>query len=228
METLTKQAFDDMTTGAEVLSLDLNGEKVFRLPDGDIIKIFRTKRIITSTWIFPYSQRFKRNSVLLAELAIPSVEVKVVYRIETSGNQAVVYRELQGTSVRDCFLTDRSSPIGMGAKIGEFIAGLHSKGIYFRSLHLGNILLLQSGEFGLIDIADMQIRPWSLSVAKRARNFRHLLRYQNDADIFAQLDIAAIMEGYFRIAVLKPRNKTRFLRLLRKQLPWLYNHFPEL
>jgi hypothetical protein len=65
-------------------------------------------------------------------------------------------------------------------RFGKFMAQLHEKGVYFRSLHLGNVLVLEDGEFGLIDLADMRIYPSSLSPSLRQRNLRHMQRYTVD------------------------------------------------
>ena len=62
----------------------------------------------------------------------------------------------------------------------RFIAELHRKGIYFRSLHFENIIYHEH-KLGLIDIADMKIYPRPLSRALRQRNFQHFMRYAADA-----------------------------------------------
>lgn len=50
------------------------------------------------------------------------------------------------------------------------------RGVYFRSLHGGNIVRVDDGGFGLIDIADLQLMRRPLGVARRLRNLRPLLR----------------------------------------------------
>lgn len=60
--------------------------------------------------------------------------------------------------------------------LGIFISKLHNLGIYFRSLHFGNIVQTPEGELGLIDIADMSIFPQALGLGRRLRNFRHIHR----------------------------------------------------
>ncbi|WP_336145611.1 lipopolysaccharide kinase InaA family protein, partial [Klebsiella pneumoniae] len=61
-------------------------------------------------------------------------------------------------------------------RFGRFMAQLHERGVYFRSLHLGNVLLLEDGEFGLIDVADMRIFPSALRNTLRQRNLKHMQR----------------------------------------------------
>ena len=54
--------------------------------------------------------------------------------------------------------------------------------MYFRSLHLGNVVITPDGSLGLIDIADMQVLGSSISNQKRKRNFLHLFRYSKDIE----------------------------------------------
>tara|TARA_R110001592_G_scaffold363352_2_gene684792 strand:- start:58669 stop:58977 length:309 start_codon:yes stop_codon:yes gene_type:complete len=68
----------------------------------------------------------------------------------------------------------------LAGKLGKFIRDLHEKGIYFRSLHLGNIVLTPENQFGLIDISDMKFYRKPLSKNRRLRNFKHCSRYLED------------------------------------------------
>jgi hypothetical protein len=77
---------------------------------------------------------------------------------------------LQQNPVEDSFLQ----------LLGEFIAHLHAKGIFFRSAHFGNIIYTPDKQFGLIDISDMSISPFSLNIFKRLRNLKHIFRIDED------------------------------------------------
>jgi hypothetical protein len=76
------------------------------------------------------------------------------------------------------------------------MAQLHEQGVYFRSLHLGNVLVLDDGEFGLIDLADMRIYPSSLSSSLRLRNLRHMQRYTVDRRWLFEDHFEALLKGY--------------------------------
>ena len=56
----------------------------------------------------------------------------------------------------------------------------HQKGICFRSLPLGNIVRMPSGELGLNDVADMTFKIRALGRMARLRNVKHMLRYIED------------------------------------------------
>lgn len=81
-------------------------------------------------------------------------------------------------------------------RFGKFMAQLHEQGVYFRSLHLGNVLVLEDGEFGLIDVADMRIYPSSLSLSLRQRNLRHMQRYTVDRRWLFEDHFQALLQGY--------------------------------
>jgi tRNA A-37 threonylcarbamoyl transferase component Bud32 len=97
-----------------------------------------------------------------------------------------VYERLAGDLLRD--ILNQSSDVAEKTfhKFGIFIAQLHDKGVYFRSAHLKNILVLPNKGLGLIDISDMQIKRNSLDMTLRQRNFEHILRYQEDKDLMTQ------------------------------------------
>ena len=68
--------------------------------------------------------------------------------------------------------------------------------MYFRSLHLGNVLVLENGTFGLIDLADMRILPSPLSSGLRQRNLRHMQRYTEDRQWLFEENVDALLSGY--------------------------------
>ncbi len=72
--------------------------------------------------------------------------------------------------------------------------------MYFRSLHLGNVLLMDDGEFGLIDIADMRILPSPLGKELRVRNLRHMQRYPQDRGWLFEEHFEQLLSGYGRLA----------------------------
>lgn len=80
--------------------------------------------------------------------------------------------------------------------MGAFVAHLHSLGVYFRSLHFGNIVQTPDGALGLIDIADLGVRPWQLFGFERLRNFRHLCRLAEDRQGFGPDGWRQFCEAY--------------------------------
>ena len=146
---------------------------VYKRQDGSYLKLFRRKRLISSAAWYPYAQRFADNALLLKERAIPCPAVTATYRIPAIKRDAVLYAPLEGRSLRQIIRNgeDRS---GLRTLLGHFVARLHAAGIYFRSLHLGNIVLSSAGTPGLIDIADLRAGNRPLSRYWRRRNMQQL------------------------------------------------------
>jgi hypothetical protein len=61
MQKLDHTAYLNMRDGAEVLEADRHGDKVLRLTDGTMLKLFRRKRVLSSALWAPYAQRFADN-----------------------------------------------------------------------------------------------------------------------------------------------------------------------
>lgn len=179
MQALEHARYLALREGAQVLEADGTGDKVLRLGDGSMLKLFRRKRLITSAAWYPYAKRFADNCRTLAERAIPCPRVRQVYRIAEIARDAVHYDPLPGHTLRQ-LLEHPHSDDRLRAQLGGFIAQLHEKGIYFRSAHLGNVVLTPEGELGLIDIADLRTYRRALPKRLRLRNFKHMLRYPQD------------------------------------------------
>ncbi|POD77988.1 toluene tolerance protein [Pseudomonas syringae group genomosp. 3] len=195
MQALDHAHYLDMVQGAEVLEADGTGDKVLRLRDGSMLKLFRRKRLVSSAAWYPYAQRFADNCVTLAQRAIPCPRVLTVCRIAEIERDAVHYDPLAGYTLRQ-LLGSALSDDSLRRQLGRFIADLHEKGIYFRSAHLGNVILTPEGNLGLIDIADMKTYRRALRKSLRLRNFKHMLRYQEDRQWLLDNGNPAFLEGY--------------------------------
>lgn len=179
METLSVEEYNALIIDAQVLEQDGHGAKVLKLADGDYLKLFRRKRLISSAAWYPYAERFADNARNLLKKGIPCPVVIAVYRIPSIKRDAVHYRPLEGKTLRQLILQNHA-PDALREQLFAFVSRLHEAGIYFRSLHLGNIVLTTRQEFGLIDIADLRTHSRPLSKFQRQRNLRHLFRDPKD------------------------------------------------
>lgn len=208
---------------ARVIERDPRGIKVLQLPNGDYLKVFRLRHRFSWARFHGYAQRFSKNARKLAELGIPTVKVINCYQVknaclldyplsinthaetkssESSSNIFVVhYAPLVGETLKT-LLDKLQLHQHHVVQLGAFIAELHKKGIHFRSLHLGNIVLTPEGKMGLIDIADMKIYPWSLWFRTRLRSFRHLTRYARMNTPFGLYNWTLLLDSYFEHAKL--------------------------
>ncbi len=183
MERIDHNRYLELTGDATLIEADAHGDKVLQLANGNYLKLFRVKRLFSSARIFSYTRRFVRNARMLAARGIPTVVVVADYDIPALKRSAVCYQPLVGTTLRSIAATLDAAAIG---QLGAFVRKLHDKGIYFRSLHLGNIVLTPDNQLGLIDISDLQVSSRPLHRRRRIRNFRHLLRIANDRAVLAK------------------------------------------
>lgn len=195
-ERLDKATFDHWRAQATILERDAHGDKVLRLDNGLILKLFRDKGFFSRDHWRPLSGRFARNAQALKRRDIPTISTQTLYQLPWTGQCAVLYDPLPGQILRDMGKAGAITP-ALARQLGQFIARLHQQGVMFRSLHLGNILLGDDSRLGLIDIADMRCWPWPLNRWQRARNFGHFFRYVDNAWVLTP-DVAALLaDAYF-------------------------------
>lgn len=179
LQTLEHDDYLALRADARVLERDRHGDKVLQLADGSYLKLFRRKRLISSAAWYPYAKRFADNALALAERDIPCPGVIGLYRIPSVSRDAVRYRPLEGQTLRQ-LVRSGADTVGLRERLGRFVAELHEAGVYFRSLHLGNIVLTPAGTLGLIDIADLRAGRRPIPPHRRRRNLQHLLRDDQD------------------------------------------------
>ena len=218
MTPLTREAFSALRKGATVIEADPRGEKVLRLADGSFLKLFRRKRFLSSALFFPPADCFRRNAEALVARGIPCPQVLESYDVDSERKTAVRYWPLPGDTVRSLLpglSTDERSALLL--RLAGFIARLHDEGVYFRSLHLGNVLLMPDGEFGLIDVSDMSVQRGPISRHKRVRNFRHVFRYKADTRFVNEIGGPQFFAAYNRRSIvhIEPRHIARLPNLNR-------------
>ncbi|MDY0189378.1 MAG: lipopolysaccharide kinase InaA family protein [Desulfuromonas sp.] len=174
--------YADLLSSSSILEQDGHGVKVLYNVSGQIIKIFRRKRLLSGALFFPYAQRFAANAQRLHRLRIPTIEVIKLGRCNDPKRDLVWYQPLAGVSLREYCRTQGVKRIV--DVLAQFIAELHHKGVLFRSVHWGNIIVTDESSVGLIDIADIRFYCRSLTLKQRQRNFRHMLRYSEDQKFF--------------------------------------------
>ena len=173
---IDQDMFNALIDNGKILEYDHRGVKVVETVNKEIVKIFRLKQAYSSALIYPYAWRFKNNARLLKKKGIETVQIKKIEYCFSEQRHLVTYDKIEGQTIRE-LLTKNEKDADLIKKLIEFVARLHANGVYFRSLHFGNIVVTNNGKMALIDIADLTVYPWPLSVNLRIRNWRHLLKY---------------------------------------------------
>lgn len=220
LEIRSRAEFDRLVAGAEVICTDRFGVKVYGLADGRMLKLFRRKRLLSSQIWAPYALRFARNAEVLKRRGFRTVEVESVARFPELDRDGVVYHPVSGSQLRECLARagDGDGP-ALVDRFGRFVAELHGGGVQFRSLHLANVIVLDEGEFALIDISDMDCRrAGGLRVGDRCRNFRHITRYADDRTALSRWGEDRFGAAYFRAFPCTERVRGILDRAIRQAL----------
>jgi hypothetical protein len=176
LKPIPHDAWLELRKDATSVKTDHFGDQVLLRPDGTYIKLFRRERLLSSAAWIPHAQRFADNAAALRARQIPCPRIIDVFRIPSIERDAVHYHSLPGETLRDLIAKPMSPPdrAYLRDAFNRFVRRLHDFGIYFRSLHLGNVVLVPNGELGLIGISDIRIHRDPLSMFWRKRNLRRL------------------------------------------------------
>ena len=216
MKPLTLNEYQRLVDNSVILEEDGHGLKVLETSDGHIIKIFRQKRVVSSALIKPYASRFVKNAQVLKKLGIHTVDVVDMFYCPPIKRSLVKYRPIPGKTLRSVLHSSLQFDVIMESFV-HFFAELHDKGVFFRSIHLNNVIVSDdSNKLGLIDFADMKISSKGLSSAMRLRNFKHLTRYKADQESIKNFGVDRFIDIYFSSSSLPESYKPDFLAELQK------------
>ncbi len=115
-------------------------------------------------------------------------------------------KKLEGQSVKDK-LSEAEGKNDLINHLIKFISELHAKGVYFRSLHFGNIIIDSKGDLSLIDISDLKVYTGALSVNHRVRNWKHLLKYDFEKKLINEYGWNAFISKYIEYSRLSKRQE---------------------
>lgn len=200
---LNRSKLDCIISHAEIVEQDSHGIKVLRLNDGRYLKYFRRKRYFGSELLSPAAVRFARNARRLEKLNIPTLRIESLHHITDEKDTVAIYQPLEGHTLRHLLANKLVSP-ELAYRLGVFLARLHRQGVFFRSVHPGNIVI-DGLKIGLIDLLDMRTKPWSMSRWSRRRNWKHLFRTPEDRPHWSPELIDSLLHGYYDSADLPAR-----------------------
>jgi tRNA A-37 threonylcarbamoyl transferase component Bud32 len=197
---LTVQAFEALCQRPDLTPLESSkrGVKVFETQDGKILKIFRGKKNrLSSNHFKPYAVRFANNAKHLQQLGIMAPKVESVEACPDLNIHVLCYEKLPGKGAATLVREGNRQTLD---EVIAFVAKLHQKGIFFRALHMSNLLRQSAADFALIDVADMRFRKNPLSLYMRLRNLKHLFMHRDDKIIWSQAGTHYWLKSYCEAA----------------------------
>lgn len=216
METISYTEFNTLCKTSQIVVWKRNLPSIIKHDTNLITKVFCNKKRFTSDLFYPRCYRFCHNAKKLLSRGVVAPKVKHLQKIRGTNIRLVTYEEIKGTSLR-ALLSSGKKKLDI-SKLVDFFICLHDKGIYFRSLHLGNIIMLESGGFGLIDLTDTSFKIRPLSLNMRARNLSFLLSYQKDMELLQRSDDKDIVQEYLKFLNVHPGAKHRFVGRVKRHL----------
>ena len=118
MRTISTLQLDALLQNSTPIESDGFGLKVARLSDGNFLKLYRRKRLLSSAlWILP-SERFASNVQRLKELGVACPDVVELLLIPDRQLNAVLYRPLPGDTLRNHWrkLNDEARAADLGRR----------------------------------------------------------------------------------------------------------------
>jgi hypothetical protein len=200
MRIVSAQELESWLASGEVLEQDGRGAKVIRVSDDKIVKFFRPRRRLWLSRLMPQAVRFKTNADRLMTLGIPTPLISECFWLnKPKAVSGCSYTPLPGHSLEQIYRRSRGEFEALLPAFAAFVYSLHQRGIYFRSLHLGNVLQLPDGSFGLIDFLDTHFKRAPLDQRLVARNLEHLRSYLHRNQV-GDFPWSTLYSAYARIA----------------------------
>jgi len=214
MQKLDRTQLENFIDTSRVLHGTTERPGLMLTPGDEIVKFFYRRKKISTAALLPQAQRFATNSRKLLERDVPGPVVKCVMYCDEIPVHMVVYNRIKGKDVRELCQTDGVANL---AQLPEYFAHLHKTGIYFRAVHLGNILI-NHGAISLVDISDLTTQGSSLGVFQRARNLAHLFNAGHDKAYFVSYGLHKFVQEYVAACQFSAIRRWLFLQRLHLAL----------
>lgn len=214
-EVISVKAFEQLA--GEPIGTAIGKAGIIRLRDGRFAKVFRRPRGLFSKLRWHSSgTRFVKAAAELARRMVATVQVEEFHRVGPERREVVIYRPVDGEVLREV-LRRGEDVEGLVIGFARFLAELHARGIHPRSMHWGNVLVLATGGYGLIDVTATRFRRRPVHMRARARDFRPVLAYSLEREVVLRFGVRRFVEMYLEPAELSGRARERFLGYLRRQ-----------
>lgn len=206
---LNEKDYLELTQGAKLVKRTRTKIRLLLSSDHKIIKHIYRRRFFSTSTLWPYAARFIKNAKLLNSKNILVPDIMAVYFYPKLNCDIIIYDYVDGTTLYDIASGDDLSFL---PKLAEYIAMLHQLGIYFKDLHLSNIVL-NKGSFTLLDLESIHCKRRSLTVAQRARNIAYLFSIKEHIEFYQRFGSDKFLEEYLQKTDLSERSRKKIKQL---------------
>ncbi len=217
MKTITPDEFKLLCASGRPDDVKFGYPSMIYHPDDTITKVWSSPvKLLSSARLKPYARRFVENAEMLRLLGIPTPEILDYFKIEKTDIHIVRYKILPGVSIRN-LLQNEPNRLDIPSLAG-FILNLHERGIFFRTIHLGNIIQLPEQSYGLIDFSDISHSGSPLRVERRAVNLAVPLKYADDMALMRKAGLPDLKDAYLEVWNPSEADRNAFVTHLEKRL----------
>ncbi|MBA3660989.1 MAG: hypothetical protein H0W64_04630 [Gammaproteobacteria bacterium] len=159
-----------------------------------IIRVFlRKDKFFSSDRIKPRALKFYENARKLLAYGFNAPVISQFASCQAMQAHLIKYKKIPGEDLRTILAVEPN--VKIIKSIIHFIAMLHEKGVFFRSIHLGN-LIWHHNEIHLIDITDVQFKSRPLHIYERYRNLKHIFDNKEDQAFWQHFTLTRFLEIY--------------------------------
>jgi hypothetical protein len=169
--------------------------KVIQLANSNMLKIFYPKR--KKHFLHKVNNKallFCQNAQRLRQAGFIAPQIQTTYYYPAWDCHLVQYNKIAGQDLRSHGLHGNFTVFN---NFANYLCQLHQAGIFFRAIHLENILYTDEQQYALIDICDVRFQNSPLSAFSRYRNFKHLFVNKLDRPLWHHIDHQQFLTTYF-------------------------------
>lgn len=224
MKKITPCQYQALVANGRILLAKPSGEAmVIQTADDCIVKKLSFRNNFLSR-LFPRARRFARNSRRLMSLGLKTVAVKDVISYPAENCHIIVYSMVKGRPLSEYLASEKkvSAKNKILQSVASYYGQLHSKGIYCRPTHFRNIIVCPDESLALIDVQNIRFRFLSLDLWTRARNFKYILKHNNDMQHVISFGAGRFFETYMSFCRMNEGTRRIFITLLYWNVPGLF------
>ncbi len=203
---LSEQELQDFIAEHSILYGTVDRPGLMLSARDEIVKPFYRRKLISTSTLLPQARRFTTSSRKLLEIGVAAPVVKQIIFCPEYPVHMVVYDRIAGKDFRE--LVDELGSEQL-AILPTYLAELHRLGVFFRAIHLGN-LIYDGARVHLVDISDLSVRHRPLNALQRARNLAHLFNAEADKPHFASYGVARFLAEYESAYAIGPLRRGAF------------------
>ena len=212
---LTDSEYAKLTENAKLVKRTRTKIRLLLSQDNNIIKHIYKRKLLSSSTIWPYITRFIKNAKYLKSKNISVPNVHAAYFYPTLNCYILIYDYVEQPTLHNIAKNDDFS---FFPKLAKFITELHAMGVFFKDIHLDNIIM-NDNEFTLLDLESLQYQRRPLTLRQRARNLAHLFNRKEDILFYQKFGWSNFLDHYFDAIYSTPKYQTKLKALISPKLP---------